>query len=518
MHIENHICKSIAYPNWFICHKALTMLIIARRYIMFLLDAAFFHKLQIFTGIFFILFSELAQCDEPHTFRWNPPITLHTIILADQNDATIGLAVKASTKLVKELVHDISARLKINSNVIELSGDLFKEEAALKTLSNLDVEKLDAVFFFYFGHGNIKKTPEKIFPDLQADKSIQYDKVITLLIKKKPRLLISIADACNSPLKLQDTKIPILTEDRFPQFNPYNTPELTSSYSRLFIETTGVFIISSAMKGQQAFYDPIYGGVYTNLFVRSVRELLRHYRPKWAMLQPVIFPSVSYQDLYSGTNFDQTPISIVSFKDLVNVYAHSTTSQCNSKNMNDYTSCLNQSYNIDGRFLNDLIRDTESFSIPILDEKSLLSLAFFSNRENISYELMALAQRYYWGDGVLRKSFKKSIELIARAADLGNFEAPGVIGDMELCRFEEKHTKEALTNALKWYSDGYKRGDIRSGQQWAMLVFEYINSPDIINKGIQILKKIKNDPDAAERLEGMCKNGYKSACQLKETK
>lgn len=462
-----------------------------------------------------------AQSNDGLEFEFDVKITLHTIIVADEDDPTLGRAAKESADLIQKLSDDIAGILPVDYNLVRLTSSDFSSRKLKETVTSLDVGEHDAVMFFFFGHGSINTSADRSLPDLQLDQPLQFGAILDELIKKQPRLLIAIADACNSPIELANTGIPLLIEDRQFRDDEYVSPYLVNAYSRLFIESAGHFIISSAGTGQQAYYDLEKGGVYTNIFIKSMREQLRHYRAGWGPTINMISPSLQYSDILQGSEIDQLPITIIAFKDLKNVYAnlqiHFRTERqkeiCRDPNVPP--QCLESIYGIDGDLLTELGHDIPDKPLLLLDDKSLFGMSEFLRPDQYSFELIAMAQRYYWGDGALLQDYSKTVSLLAHSHDLGNIEAAGIVGDMEIANYEETRQSKHLWTGLDWYIRGYQIGDKRSGENWISNVYQHVTSRQHVERAIDMIRTDFMDL-FGDLLPDLCREGYSKACATVE--
>ncbi|MFN3253826.1 caspase family protein [Roseibium album] len=467
-----------------------------------------------------VQFSYSAE-EKELTFKYSSNITLHTVIVTDDKDKTLGRAAEKSAELIRRLSEDVSANLRINNNLVELSGTDFTSDKLLTSVNRLNVQEHDIVLFFYFGHGLLNTSKNRIFPDLQLDEPVQYGEVLNILFRKEPRLLIAIADACNSPFDMANSGIPLFIDDREFRDDEYISPYLVNSYSRLFLESAGHFLISSAGTGEQAFYDLEKGGVYTNIFVTAVREQLRHYRASWGPTIELISPTLEYSEVLKNSKIEQLPLTVIAFKDLKHVHARMPIAIRDSeqeKLCESFASgqpspeCIESVFGIDGEILVEAGEKIPLEPLFFLNETALFGMSEFIRPENYSFELLAMAQRFYWGDGALAQDYNKAVSLVAHSHSLGNSEAAGVIGDMEIAKFEETNESKHLWSALDWYIEGYRNfGDKRAGANWIIYVYQYVNSKQHIEHAIELIKSDFFE-DFEEILPELCKEGYVTAC------
>jgi hypothetical protein len=173
----------------------------------------------------------------------------------------------------------------------------------LKNLKSLKVNEDDVVFFYFSGHGY--RTHSKggsLWPNLYfslRDEGVEYEKVVTLLQVKKPRLLITVADVCNNVIS--DAGAPVLVRSILRRLDSDN--QVSENYRRLFLETSGLIRITSAKVGEFA-YATSQGGVFTLSFIKNMeREASSSVKADWGH----VLDRVSF-DLYRD---DQHPVYVI---------------------------------------------------------------------------------------------------------------------------------------------------------------------------------------------------------------
>lgn len=197
---------------------------------------------------------------------------LHTILICDTHADNIGSSVEADLRNFRNETHRIA-----QNTTLELSEKLFigqeVNKEALAFIADLSIDADDAVIFYFSGHGY---RPSNVSPEVNqwphlyltpADKGVDFLEVAERLMHKNPRLMLVVSDCCNNiiPEMYAPTTMPI----------PAETPEARGAnrkrnYNKLFQESTGYYIITSASPGEFS-WGTLGGGIFTNAFLRSLK-------------------------------------------------------------------------------------------------------------------------------------------------------------------------------------------------------------------------------------------------------
>ncbi len=174
---------------------------------------------------------------------------------SDTKDTRIGSDIDLEN--IEELLTAIQQNACLTLNKQSIAGDAFTSQNVNNTLNQLSVQPQDVVIFYYSGHGTNFGSGR--WPILQVGSQfLDFDQVTRTLENKNPRLLISIADACNN---FFDEQSNTLTRQ------VATTPAKTENYRQLFLGYRGKIQASAAKPGQVAGGVPSKGGLYTNQFL-----------------------------------------------------------------------------------------------------------------------------------------------------------------------------------------------------------------------------------------------------------
>lgn len=217
--------------------------------------------------------------------------TLHSIIVCDTFAHGISHSVKADLKKVREEI-----QIAANHTGLSIQETLFSDhnvnEEIIQWLEESSFNTDDVVFLFFSGHGY--RTVSKIesdWPNLYftpARKGVDFYRLIEILEKKNPRLIIAIADCCNNVLP--EYGAPPKIKDPFYALS-YKKPSVKKNYRSLFLKTKGKIIASSSIPGQHSWGTKI-GGLFTvTLFHVLKEETKRSFTPSWDAIfhQSVMF-------------------------------------------------------------------------------------------------------------------------------------------------------------------------------------------------------------------------------------
>lgn len=195
---------------------------------------------------------------------------LHAILVADTKDLNIGSDIDLGN--MKELLITIQQHTGLTLEQYSIAGNAFTSDNVNNTLTQLSVQPEDMVIFYYSGHGS--NLGNSRWPSLKlSDQFLDFDQVTQTLENKNPRLLISIADACNNFID---------ESSNTPTRQVIKTTPKADNYRQLFLNYRGKIKASAAKHGQFAAGSSSEGGKYTNAFLNSLnKELASADKPSW---------------------------------------------------------------------------------------------------------------------------------------------------------------------------------------------------------------------------------------------
>jgi hypothetical protein len=146
-------------------------------------------------------------------------------------------------------------------------NEQFGKLGMLKAMAEVQCSPQDVVFYYYTGHGYNTTEQTSIFPllYLKDDNNTELESVHAILKTKKPRLCITLGDCCNNLLADSRSMRPVP-----PLFKGIGvTPDL-SILSRLFAQTEGDILITSAKRGEKAAAHSSLGSFYSFAWLEAL--------------------------------------------------------------------------------------------------------------------------------------------------------------------------------------------------------------------------------------------------------
>ena len=206
---------------------------------------------------------------------------MHAIVITDTNPSDIGASVFLNQNHVIDQLHTIAKETDLTLKLTKIEGKNCLPRVLFNHVNKLTVNKDDVVFFYWNGHGfrthskgKSNPWPSLYFSDVYqgVDLKVVFDR----LKAKQPRLLIALADTCNSYINWN----PHMVRKAFPSFAPRVT--IQRNYRELFLNTEGQIIASSSKPGEYSWCDFSSGGFFTTVFLANLtRETNSDNTSKW---------------------------------------------------------------------------------------------------------------------------------------------------------------------------------------------------------------------------------------------
>lgn len=267
--------------------------------------------------------------------------SLHAILVTD----AVGGEVEqmAAADFMEREVKKIAALTGLTLNGLVFEGWQVQIDNVLSEISKLTIEPDDSVLIYFCMHGcrshkKMNKWPDLIFSIDQANGKdyLDFQYVNELILAKKPRFLLSMAESCNTyretgSMFLEDEEemsdeieeiyyLPtpshnqiILSDLENNLYNGFTEEEEVDIYRNLFCSNKGSVIISSSSPGEAAIKYPIIGGIFTIKFLQSLHEfsLMKNYIKKndkfndWELILQIA--SIRTQEELALKGFFETP-------------------------------------------------------------------------------------------------------------------------------------------------------------------------------------------------------------------
>lgn len=220
----------------------------------------------ILVGIFISTFSAVGLAQ-----------TLHFVIFGATLDPKIGTAVETSINLLQSRMNAVSRATQMPLQVHQFTEENFNKSDLEDFLKNFKCDQNDAVVAFFLTHGFRYQDDLEDFPYLLIHRdyhvvweelpqiSVALQDIHDWLAAKRPRLLLTMAEACN-------VQIPRARPEHLTAY-PMNNKALEERvYTDLFRYASGEYLMVSAKANQKSWSNPKYGGFFTNAWLNALNK------------------------------------------------------------------------------------------------------------------------------------------------------------------------------------------------------------------------------------------------------
>ncbi len=234
--------------------------------------------------------------------------TMHVILVGDTNDGTLGNAMKINVNKMYNEMSIAADKTDLDFHVIMASGATANRNHVLRQINQLEVGEDDVVVAYFSMHGYRNNSKVSQWPNLYFGEDftgVELEYIVDKVSKKNPRLLIVIADSCNNPVR--DNAINTIKKRALAveAKTPLQEEIERQNYSKLFLETSGVIIVTGAIPGEFAWG---INGVGTFLTMSLIDGLNAAVKRKGAASWELIFSQLDQRvNRYMGSNGRQNP-------------------------------------------------------------------------------------------------------------------------------------------------------------------------------------------------------------------
>ncbi len=212
-------------------------------------------------------------------------IKIHLLIVANTNDATIGIPCNNSMALMEETFTNLAAYLGLKIQVTKLFGNTYTKANVEQQIRSLKPGFNDVLIFYYVGHGFRKAKDNRSFPflDLRANpkedfmtQSLNLEDIYTTIKLKNARLNIVMGDCCNADPYATN---PMAAAD--PRTRGSDLDFDLEKCRSLFLNTRRMsLLMTAAEKGQLASCNAELGAFFSFYFKGSLENALRDVKTK----------------------------------------------------------------------------------------------------------------------------------------------------------------------------------------------------------------------------------------------
>lgn len=199
---------------------------------------------------------------------------VHVIIFTNTIDESIGNNMKIDRARFQNEMQTIMELMDCDFQFYDYTGRDCTRQNLLSLVNKLNVDRDDAIIFFYGGHGT--RSPQEktdMFPQMCMDGNnpnnfVAVSGLANELWKKGPRLLVTVTNCCNN--EVNGVGVRTLS---FAQGGPTETVTMNAdNYKRLFLEAKGKYMLTGSKAGLYSLCNPRIGGIMTNSFLGKLSD------------------------------------------------------------------------------------------------------------------------------------------------------------------------------------------------------------------------------------------------------
>lgn len=201
--------------------------------------------------------------------------SIHAILVGDTLDEDLGYDFELNLSYMKKFIHEVSQHTGLKPVITQFKDEQTTTYQVLDFLNNLEVEENDVLVLYFCMHGYRTPSKKNQWPNLhfgEDEMGIDFNYLAQFGKEKMPRLLISIADSCNS--EIPDGAIKTITQHA--KMAAAKNQNISENYKRLFLHSKGSIIISGSVPGEYSWYLVGKGGSYTLNFLENFRNVAKN--------------------------------------------------------------------------------------------------------------------------------------------------------------------------------------------------------------------------------------------------
>jgi hypothetical protein len=239
---------------------------------------------------------------------------LHLFLVSNTEDIDLGEGFTQNSKKLKFLFEECTRELKIDLNIIDISGKKFSKSEITKRINDCKVSQDDIVVFYYSGHGFRYEDDTVQWPHLDLTRSLFEQKesynlseINDKLLDKKARLTIVIGECCNSSngaLRPVVPNVPLLARGRL----GLNKITLANLFS-----AKGQILLATCKPMEFSMYYVNLGGYFCTSFYKSfLHNVSTNENTKWQdILDAAIRETTELAEKDDHKDLGQHPILVI---------------------------------------------------------------------------------------------------------------------------------------------------------------------------------------------------------------
>ncbi len=209
--------------------------------------------------------------------------TLHAILVGDTHDKELHKVIKKDLKHMEAHLDKVFEFLDVDWYEQTTYSGRDANSRLMDDLAALKIQPDDVIFFYFSGHGFYGENSEiGNWPTLYLSKEDiginQFD-IMQLLHQHNSSLLICLADCCNNILE-EDNKPPILSPAIDQKVIRQKGHAIASNIRKLFLDTQGFIMISSASPKYYAEGTDEEGSSFTNCYIKTFQKAVNSNKPE----------------------------------------------------------------------------------------------------------------------------------------------------------------------------------------------------------------------------------------------
>lgn len=204
------------------------------------------------------------------------PATMHVIFVI--NTADKGIGCENDLKNWESLIPEIRTHTGLKIETHYLKDSKWSDSDVTREISQLKPAPDDVVLFYYSGHGfRFQEGQKDEWPWLALqDSSKSLYSVYSSLYQKKARLLLVIADCCNSYCPGSPPKVEAKAK--------VADGIISENYKNLFVTGKGAVLASGCIPGQYSWGGDPDGGAFTSTLLKNIRLSVRGEKSTWKQI------------------------------------------------------------------------------------------------------------------------------------------------------------------------------------------------------------------------------------------